>query len=117
MKIIKIIRKIVAGSVLFLFSIHVAFSSPVCHPFDVKCRTLPSPLQQCPLSALHMKGSIEKNHHLSAILETPDHRIYQASVYEKIGQEKAQIIAITDQKITVQQGSRVFFVPLSLPLS
>jgi Tfp pilus assembly protein PilP len=71
------------------------------------------PLEKYPLSSLQFNGMVRTSNHLWAILQTPKHRVYRATLGSAVGTHDGRITAMHHQKdhssITVTQYVRNVF--------
>jgi Tfp pilus assembly protein PilP len=95
---------------LFYLIIIATVVQASCDPFTIECRTRQAGLTKYPLSVLSMKGYIEKTdkkRKVWALIQAPDHHIYSVMTGDMIGIGGGQVIHISAQNITVQEGKNV----------
>lgn len=61
------------------------------------------PLQAFPLSMLRFVGTLTENNHISAIILTPDNKIYPVMVGDNIGDHHGKIIKIELDRLEVME--------------
>lgn len=60
-----------------------------------------SPLEQYPLDTFHLLGTIQQGIKSTAVVSTPDNKIFQVTIGERLGNSQGTIEQITDGQMTV----------------
>jgi type IV pilus assembly protein PilP len=62
------------------------------------------PLENFPLDALHMVGTIEKDNTLYALVKTPDNALYRVKKGDYMGQNYGLVVNITNTNIELKES-------------
>jgi type IV pilus assembly protein PilP len=63
--------------------------------------TINNPTNLYPLNALKFVGTVSQNNHTWAYIMTPDHKLYQLTINDTLGDHSGRIIKITTNEIEV----------------